>query len=71
MRSSFDGCVWLCRCMGVGLPQQVAIYELPAGARDTEMGYRLTASILCDNDSRCLAVLGDTMAICQACTDRL
>jgi hypothetical protein len=66
--SMLDSCVWLCRCMAVGLPQQVAIYELPAGAKDSDMGYRLTASIPCDKDSRCLALLGDAVAICQACT---
>ena len=47
------------------------MYELPAGARDSDMAFRLAASIPCDNNSRCLVVLGDSVAICQACAEVL
>lgn len=53
------------RRLAVALPQHVAIYELPAGAADSQMAYRLLASIPCNAECSCLALLPGSVAICQ------
>lgn len=53
------------RRLAVALPDRVAVYELPAGVGDSDMGYRLVATVPRHTECSCVALLPDSLVICQ------
>lgn len=52
--------------MAVALPERIAIYELPEGAAEADMRYRLAASVPCGGTCGGLLLMGEHLIICQA-----
>ncbi len=55
------------RRLAVVLPERVALYELPHGAADAEMRYRLAGSVPCGAACGGLLLMDDHLITCQAC----